>query len=86
MPARERDSTLNEVSTVTGFKRLITAMDLPRPSPLAWVKYLWQHAARVNLKSGRKKALSDATDFAKLEREVEAAVDGKPVAMDRAGR
>jgi hypothetical protein len=61
--------TLDEISTVIGYWKLILAMQLPFPRPLNALKHLKSHSRRVNSKMDLKNSLR-VEDWDSLEAEV----------------
>jgi hypothetical protein len=65
------ETSLSEITTVEGMKRVVAALELPGLTPLGWVRYLKNRRRRVNptLKSKQSTVLPENLD--NLEHEVE---------------
>jgi hypothetical protein len=63
--------TLAEINTLAGFQGLQRALDLPRPNPYNWAKYLFNRNRIINRKSDERQAVAPPADLNRLEREVD---------------
>ncbi|HSN88858.1 MAG TPA: hypothetical protein VL025_18985, partial [Thermoanaerobaculia bacterium] len=63
-------TTLAEINTVAGFRRLLRELDLPRPSLYNWAKYTLNRNRIINFKSGERLDVEPPKDLDREEREV----------------
>jgi len=55
--ARVAKTSLNDITTVLGFHRLVMQLDLPRLGPVGWLRYFRNRVQKVNVKGHKKRPL-----------------------------
>lgn len=63
-------TTLAEINTLAGFRRLLRELDLPRPGLYNWAKYLVNRNRTINRKTGERLDVEPPQDVERQEREV----------------